>query len=231
MKIRRYVGVLAASAGLALSATPAFAQTVSSASATGIVATGIVPIARTPAADCPGNGGPLSRVGVDLTGQGVPVAVGVLNAQCAIEDGTNTASASAADVNINNGALHVSALSSSCSNGVNGPTGDASLVDINGNPIAAPPNTVLPAANPLLTIFLNEQKTDAAGNFTVNAIRVSLAPGTQAAEEVIIGQSRCAPGTPVIPESRLAIMLPFTALAVFGLGAVLMRRRAARAAA
>jgi len=229
MNIRHCAGAMVASVGLALVVTPAFADQGLSSSATGIVATGVVAIARTPAADCPGNEGPLSAVNVDTSGLQIPLTVGVLNAQCSSDD-TNTAQASAANVNLNNGALAISALSSSCSNGANGPTGDASILDINNNPIAAPPNTVIPAANPLLTIFLNEQKTDEGGAFVVNALRVSFAPGTPIAEDVIVGQSRCAPAAPLIPESRFAVMLPFTALAVFGAGALLLRRRATRTA-
>lgn len=137
--------------------------------------------------------------------------------------------------------LGATAVHSECRADSLGSTGTASLasLSIGGEPVAnlePPANTVIPVPG-VGEIRLNEQissstrgEEEGITNITVNAIHVVF-DGALGTGDIIISQSRCEVQGPnvVIPEVALAVLLPLSALMLFGgYYYFIVRRRAAQ---
>jgi hypothetical protein len=191
---------------LLVSGVPAGAQTAGEMSgATGIAATGpLATVPATPNATC-GTPQNLSQASV---GAG-SVTASVLNARCS---GT-TSQASVLQANI--AGVKITAVSSTCTGGAT----SSSLATINGQTIATQ-NFHLSLGT--ATVFVNESTTNASGELVRNAVHV-----TALGEDVILAQARCKTRAPVVPESRMALLLPLSAVALFGGAFLIVRRRGA----
>jgi len=209
-----------ATATVALAAGGLFALPASAvaedSSATALKASGLLAISPTPNAQCPPGTAPLSVATAALP---TLLTVNVLNAQCSSTGPTassSVANATLAGTLLAPAGLKLGAVNSSC----RGATGTSSVLAINGTTLLASPFTVETPLG-LATVKLNEQ-TNSGGYLTQNAVHITI---PVANEDIIIAQSRCKSGpTPVIPESRLVILLPLSAVGLFG-GAYLMLRR------
>jgi hypothetical protein len=191
---------------LLMSAVPAGAQTPGETSgATGIVATGpLVTIPPTPNASC----GTPQNLSLAVAGSG-SVTASVLNAQCS---GT-TSQASVAQANVVG--IKITAVSSSCTDGAT----SSSLATVNGQTIATQ-NFHLAVGT--ATVIVNETTTNSSGELVRNAVHV-----TALGENVIIAQSRCRAPQAIVSESHLALLLPLSAVVLFGGAILIVRRRGA----
>ncbi len=137
-------------------------------------------------------------------------------------------------------AVEATAVHSECRSESTGSTGTASLASLEiggeGGALEPPPNTVIPI--PGGEVRLNEQITSSQrgteeGNtsITVNAIHVVF-DNPLVTGDIIISQSRCEVQGPnvVIPEVALAILMPVSALILFGGYLWIARRRRGRMA-
>lgn len=191
---------------LPMSAVPAGAQSPGENSgATGIVAGGpLATIPPTPNASC----GTPQNLGLAAVASG-SVTASVLNARCS---GT-TSQASVVQASVVG--VKVTALSSSSTDGAT----SSSLATVNGQRIAAQ-NFRLSVGT--LTVIVNETTTNSSGELVRNAVHV-----TGLGEDVILAQARCKAPQPVVAESRIALLLPLSAAALFGVALLLVRRRGA----
>lgn len=180
---------------------------------------------------CPPSPQEAAAVDLDL---GTVAQVDALYAKC---DGTSSeAGAARADVLLSlvpgvAPALSLGLLESRCVDGV----GSGSVVRLGADGILGTGDDVVVTANntsltvgTLLTVVLNENTTNAQGETVQNAAHITVlgAPGQSATEEIIIGQARCkAAPEPVIPEAPVALLLPLSAVALFGGAFLVLRRR------
>ncbi len=156
------------------------------------------------------------------------------------ETGRVSSTATVASVNALSGTLTADHVSAQCAVDSNGNTsGSSSLINaqLAGVALAAEPgpNTTVAFSTSLAsgTATLNEQFYDPATNtLTVNAIHIRVTGGSLLGSatsiDIIISHVECdaQPGGahPVIPEAPIALLLPLTALAVFG-GAIFLSTR------
>ena len=191
---------------LLMSAAPAGAQMPGETSgALGIVAAGPpATIPPTPNASC----GAPQNLSLANVGSG-SVTASVLNARCS---GT-TSQASVVQANVVG--VRIAAVSSSCTDGAT----SSSLATVNGQAIAAQ-NFRLSLGS--VTVIVNETTTNSSGELVRNAVHVT-GPGA----DVILAQARCRAPQPVVSESRIALLLPLSAAALFGGVFLVVRRRGA----
>jgi len=149
--------------------------------------------------------------------------------------------ATVASVNALSGTLTADHVSAQCAVDSNGNTSGSStltnavLAGVGALAVNPGPNTVVAFSTLAAsgTVTLNEQTYDPATNtLTVNAIHIRVTGGTLLGSatsiDIIIAHVECdaTPGGahPVIPEAPIALLLPLTALAVFG-GAIFLSTR------
>jgi hypothetical protein len=189
-----------------MSAVPAGAQIPGETSgASGVVAAGpLVTIPPTPNASC----GTPQNLSLAAVGSG-SVTASVLNARCS---GT-TSQASVAQANVVG--IKITAVSSSCTDGAT----SSSLATVNGQTIATQ-NFHLTVGT--ATVIVNETTINSSGELVRNAIHL-----TTFGEDVIIAQSRCRAPQAIVSESHLALLLPLSAVVLFGGPILIVRRRGA----
>jgi hypothetical protein len=233
---RRLLGVaLVVTAGsLALLASPAAealdpGANASAFGATANVLNGTVKIPQTPTSTFP-PGGTNSTVSLNL---GTLGQVGALNATTSgnSANGTSSASGSVANVALLKtgivSAISADAVDATCSDTApDAPTGQTTLTNaklgttnvLDLHPAA---NTKLINLPPLAVVTLNEQKTNADGSLTVNAIHVqvgALVNGVASVADVILGSATCGPNAVTAPVDAFSFAsLP---IVLAGLGAV-----------
>lgn len=201
------------------------------ANSTALQATGLTPVNTAAVSECPGNPGP--NTVLDASVPDLSLVTGTLSAECDDAGGENSASSSVEDASFTpfDPGLDLDLIQSECSSTANGASGSTTLIDVNGNPIV--PDEVRDGLQQLLdqfpgaiaTVVVNEQIPNDGGFFTVNAIHVNVLPETGGEIDVIIAQSRCALVGGVIPEVPLALLLPLSALGLFGAAYLVLRRR------
>ncbi len=191
---------------LLMSAVPAEAQvTTETSGATGIIATGaLLTIPATPNVSC----GPPQSLSLASVGSG-SVTASVLDARC-----SGTAS-QASVVQANVVGVKITAASSTCTDGAT----SSSLATVNGQAIAAQNFHLTVGA---ATVIVNETTTNSSGELVRNAVHVRAL-----GEDVVIAQARCRAPQPVVSESRVALLLPLSAAALFGGAILFVRRRGA----
>ncbi len=221
-------GLLTAAFLVAL-ATPAAAQIPEpkqgeTSGAFGLAAGGVA-VANSPAVSC-GEGEQESQSSASASVPNI-VSANALEANC---DG-RTSSASVANATVGSGptAVRLGLIESQCREGV----GSSSVVNL-GSPNDPTDDQVLTGPSqitlPGLTVFLNET-TSNQGATVQNAVRIVVGDPNNPTEEVILAQARCTPPGVVIPEVPLAVILPLSAVALFGAAYLVQRRRSAGAVA
>ena len=244
----KVLGVMTLAMGLVgLVAAPAGAVG-ENGSAFALKANGLVDVPPTPHAQCPGNPSPQDAVDVNLHPT-LPVHATALEAECTSGNtpgGAVTAASRVAAVSLGGGnlpiplphplpvpnqGLLIEAVESSCQTSATGATTHSSILTINGETLPNEETRTFefpPGSGQLATLHINEVKSQ-GGFLVVNALRLVLLPNTALAQEVILAQSKCRQGG-VIPEVPLAVLLPLSALAVFGAAYFVWRRRPGLAA-
>ncbi len=200
----------------------------------GLVACGPFAVSNYPA-------GPATNSVLNAT-VGTLLTTGVINTTA----DAGGATASVADLNANIATLTTlaaTAVSSQCTVDANtgAVSGSSSIVggavNVAGVPItldtAPAPNTAVTVPG-VASLILNRQRVAADGTLTVDAIYISLLPGTPGAEVIRVATSSCTPavvvGTPVIAPA-FAAGAGVLGLLVFGMYVVRRRRAVAPIAA
>lgn len=182
----------------------------------GLAAGGAIDVAPTASVSCP----PANQ-----TASALSAAVGTLATAQALSAACNGTTASSGAASGTVLGLQFGAIESRCANGV----GSSSVVRLgpNGGTFTGP---ITITVSPLATVKLNETTSNGSGETVQNAVHATVLDdpallGDQS-EEIIIGQSRCANGpTPVVPEAPMALLLPLSAVALFGGGFLVLRHR------
>jgi len=150
--------------------------------------------------------------------------------------GSVTSSATVNDVSALGGVFTATGVQAECAVNNHGDTsGSTTLASavLAGQSLSANPGPNTTVAFSTLAasgyVVLNEQTYNAATNtLTVNAVHLYVTGGTLGTGDIVISHVECGavPGgaAPIIPEAPLALLLPLTALAVFG-GAIFLSTR------
>jgi hypothetical protein len=189
------------------------------AGATGVEAVGPVTVAPLPNASCTSTTTtPINLTAATVTLPGVGTT-GILHASCT----STTSHADVANTSLFNGQLVASLLTADCT-----PSGASSkfVGTVNGNTIGDSAYHDINIPN-LARVQINETSgPNAAGETVQNALHITVLSGSMAQDDIYLGQARCkVNNTPVVPEVTRAVLLPLTALSVFGAAFYLMRRR------
>ena len=232
-RARPWLVALLAPVGLVALAVPASAQIPEpganeTSGAFGAAAEGLVNLV-TPAVSCD-EGESDSQSALSASVPNV-VSANVLQAEC--NGNSSFASVANATIGSGPGALRLGLIESRCEDGV----GSSSVVNLgstdspNDDQLITEPTTL--TVNGLITVRLNETTTNAQGETVQNAVHIIVGDQADPTEEVILAQARCQPGVPppVIPEVPVAVIVPLSALGLFGAAYLVLRRRSGQATA
>jgi hypothetical protein len=190
------------------------------AGAFALKATGPIPIPETPA-----NVSCTKDTRREIRSTAIPIhipnvgSVDILNARCT----RNSSHADVASGDLFNHQLKFRLISADCTR--SGATSKF-VGEINGQTIGDSDFHDITIPN-LIRVRINETTGPNRDGETVQtAVHITLLPQNDQQEDIYLAQARCKVGNrPVIPEAQWAVLLPLTAVSIFGVAFFLMRRR------